>query len=552
MRSDRSGEGQERGAGEPMRRLHPMTLVQRLLVSLPAVLVVVLPLRNPDANAWIYLGFLLLYGLFVIPVMIVQFVRFRYQVTPKEIIIHRGVFTYRHRNIPIERIQNIEIEQSLLPRLLGTAKVKIETAGSADTEGVIEYVSLEEARRIRSTVQAYQRASIEEAYRAGPEAATASGREEVASTDEGVEWTGPGLRQHEGVGRASLPLDPERRTARTSSGGLLFRMDIPRVLLSGVFRFSLLYIVLIFSATEYLGITPEEIASWIAGERLDAFARALEDSPFLVIAATTTMVLLLAWLTGIATNFNKFYGFRLARDGDKLQIRHGLLTVSEGTIPLKKIQSFVFRSNPLMAAFGWCRLELQTVGFDPNERGNQVAAPFAKYEEALDLARAIRPLEDPGEFLSVSKLMIRRTFVRYVVAFAVATGVAAFFWTQALWALAALPGLFVIAVFQYRRHGFRIGDEFLYVRRGVFRRQLWIVPFERFQVFYQTQSLFQRRLGLQSVFVDTAGSGIAGHPEVIDLPADQADHLIAELYRRFQEQLSHRRPAPRPAAEITR
>src|SRR5690606_31809857 len=98
---------------------------------------------------------------------------------------------------------------------------------------------------------------------------------------------------------------------------------IPRVLLSGVFRFSLLYIVLIFSATEYLGITPEEIASWIAGERLDAFARALEDSPFLVIAATTTMVLLLAWLTGIATNFNKFYGFRLARDGDKLQIRHG-------------------------------------------------------------------------------------------------------------------------------------------------------------------------------------------------------------------------------------
>src|SRR5690606_2449610 len=38
------------------RRLHPMTLVQRLLVSIPALVVLLLPVfRAPDANAWLSL-----------------------------------------------------------------------------------------------------------------------------------------------------------------------------------------------------------------------------------------------------------------------------------------------------------------------------------------------------------------------------------------------------------------------------------------------------------------------------------------------------------------
>src|SRR5690606_41938133 len=100
-----------------MQRLHPLTLIHRVILSLPALLLALLPaIRNPDASSWLYIGMLLLYGIFVIPLLVVQYLRFRYQVSEKEIVIHSGVFTYQHRNIPIERLQNIEIEQKQIGR----------------------------------------------------------------------------------------------------------------------------------------------------------------------------------------------------------------------------------------------------------------------------------------------------------------------------------------------------------------------------------------------------------------------------------------------------
>ena len=71
-----------------IRRLHPMTLVQRLLVSVPALAFLLLPvLRRPDADAWISLLTAALYGFFVVPLLLLQYHRFRYAVRPKEITI---------------------------------------------------------------------------------------------------------------------------------------------------------------------------------------------------------------------------------------------------------------------------------------------------------------------------------------------------------------------------------------------------------------------------------------------------------------------------------
>ncbi|MEX0747704.1 MAG: PH domain-containing protein, partial [Rhodothermales bacterium] len=312
-----------------------------------------------------------------------------------------------------------------------------------------------------------------------------------------------------------------------------FQMQLGRVLLSGMFRFSLLYIVVIFSATEYLRLDPEKIARWIAGNRLEALTAAMEASPLLVIAATVLMVAFFSWITGILVNLNRFYGFRLSREGDKLHTRHGLLTLSEATIPLKKVQALTIRTNLLMSTFGWHRLELQTVGFDPDDRGYSTAAPFAEIEEVHRIATSIRDYDLPSTLLSVSPLMVRRTFVRYAATLIVIAGATAFIWTEALWALTLLPLAYILAVQQYRHHGFAEDGENLYVRRGFLRRHLWIIPVERFQVFYMSQTIFQRRLGLRSVYIDTPGAGLLASPTVIDLPAELASELVESLYRRF-------------------
>jgi putative membrane protein len=72
------------------------------------------------------------------------------------------------------------------------------------------------------------------------------------------------------------------------------------------------------------------------------------------------------------------------------------------------------------------------------------------------------------------------------------------------------------------------------VRRGVFRHYIWMIPVEKFHVFYTTASIFQRRLGLKSLFVDTAGAAAFAYPEVVDVRAEPADRGLADLYDQFR------------------
>lgn len=503
-----------------VHRLHPMTLLQRLIVSLPALVFLLLPfLRSPDSNAYISLIATLAYALFALPLIVFQYLRFRYWITEKEVVIRSGVITRQHRNIPIERIQNIEIEQSVLPRLFGTAKVKIETAGSTSAEGVLEYVALEEAHRIREIVRAFQH---QEASTTAPETAP----QETESFDQEPEAPLP-----------SVSASPHHQEAET----ILLEMPLQRVLLSGAFRFSLLYIALAFSALQYFEPDFDVILDWFERGRFAWIGEAVEDSPWLYGVAAVLTAFLLSWLTGILVNLNKYYRFRLWRSGNKLQKRSGLLTLAEGTIPLKRVQTLILRTNLVMRRYGWYSLELQTMGSDVQQNGHQMAVPFAQKEEILSITPSIYAFDLPDAFSPVSRLTIRRHFIRGFVSLLILVLPAAYFWNWAWWFLLATPLLLLYAVAHYRNHGYALTANTFFVRRGVFRPKIWVVPLAKMQVFYASASLFQRRLGLKSLHIDTAGAADSISSEVTDLPNTIANDLIETLYDQFQDQF---RPAP--------
>jgi len=132
------------------QRLHPLTVGIRLLRGIPALLLAVIPLRASLGGATEGLGnigaFLVfipmaLYGMVVLPLIVAAYLRFSYRITTKEIVIRSGIFRRQKRNIPLERIQNVAIVRTLLPRTMGLATVKIMTAGSDTAEGVLEYTN---------------------------------------------------------------------------------------------------------------------------------------------------------------------------------------------------------------------------------------------------------------------------------------------------------------------------------------------------------------------------------------------------------------------------
>ena len=309
---------------DEVQMLHPMTLIQRFLIAVPAVFVLLLPfLRSPQSSDYFSIVTVIIYGVLALPLIFLRYYRFRYRITRKEIIIQSGIITRQHRSIPIERIQNIEIEQSVLPRLFGTAKVKIETAGSSKTEGVLEFVSIERAHQIREIIRSYQQEQ---------ESPPASEAAVLDQTD------------------AAPPLPEQKINAPASENELgepMFAMSLPRVLLTGMLRFSLFYIAIAFSVIQQFNPSPDEIELWLEKGWLHPVAELYQSSPWLFTIAGIITAVSLSWIAGILVSLNRNYNFRIWLKNKKLHKHQGLLTLSQGTIPLKRIQARLLYLEPI-------------------------------------------------------------------------------------------------------------------------------------------------------------------------------------------------------------
>lgn len=473
------------------RRLHPLTLLLRFVTSLPALVFILLPVLvgGADAVTWFNVSIAVLYGILVLPWIVLFYVRFRYWITDRELIVHSGVLTRRRRNIPIERIQNIDIEQGLLSRMFGTAKVAIYTAGSSQAEGVLEFVLLKEAQDIRAVIREKQK---------------------------------------------DLVPDADGTAVTAAARPALFEMSPRQVALAGAFRFSLLYLAAIYSVLQYINPDPTILLENALRGPLKPLQAEIEASPWATGLAAFLTAVLLGWLSGVLLTINKYHGFRLERDGRKLHRRHGLLTRTEGTIPLRRVQTYIVRTNPLMRKFGWFRLELQTIGMDTREAGFHVAVPFGRAEDVVhvmnDVAHPLGTLWNELEWEAVSPLTKRRFLIRWSVLLVVTAGIVAWFWTPALWALATLPALLPLSAARYRNMGWaRTGDVFA-VRRGIFRKHTWLIPVHKLQTISLNATWFQRRLGLESLFVDTAGASEVSPALLVDITRPVGERLMADLY----------------------
>ncbi len=480
------------------QRLHPFTLVYRALRSIPQLLFAFIPIlwsTSGRATAIASLVLTIGFGVFVVPFLAAQYARFRYRVTQREIIIRSGVFSQQVRNIPIDKIQRVEILQPMLARLFKTSRVLLMTAGGAGAEGVLEYVSIEEAHHLRAAIRTSQEQK-QDAVEAAP-----------ALPD------------------ASAALAPAA-TLFTLTPGLLLRQ--------GMMRFSLVYIALAFSFLQMVDIQLVDIVDFFIEQRYTPYADYLPDSPALTALLTFGLAFALSWVAGIITTANAYHGFTLTREGrDKLYTRRGLLSRYERTIPLRKVQAVVFRSNAVMRHYGYTRLSAQTMGLDENARGAAPVVPFAPETETLQLTEHVFGYHAPDALNPVSPLFFRRASVRYLAGLLLLVVAPAWWLPEALWGLLAAPVVVALAWAQYKTHRYHFDGATVVVQHGAFWRKRWAIPLSRAQAFDLSATYFQRRLGLVTLHLDTAGASELGGPLVRDLDSATGEALLHALRAAF-------------------
>ncbi len=487
-----------------MNRLHPISAVALALqhgatgFSFPVLLVGlgsgVLGIDTGPLLALVPIGLVAGVGYGV-----AYYYRFTYEATASTFDVSSGVFSRRSREIPYRRIQNVDVSQGLFPRLVGLTVVSIETAGGGDTEATLQFVSEDEAERLRSEIRrltAGNGASTAEPDQSASDGSTATDAEPTASD-----------RVREDRSRAD------------SAPTLLFELEPRELLLYAVtsFRwgaavFPIAVLVFLGGADSGSGLVPGFV---IDAARPFGGPEAIEGAaigPLLVLAAVTAVQWsVFTYVSSAIYTVANYYEFRLGRAGEDFVYERGLIQRYSGSIPAEKVQSVTITENPLQRLVGYAGLWVETAGYGPDSGdGSQSAVPMANRDRVYRFAENLTGAESP-DFRSPPTLARRRYLGRYSIVAAVIVA-AAFGLAQVStferWYLTAAVFLAVppAAYLKYANLGYFVGSDHLVIRSGFWKRRTTVIPYYRIQTVATRRSVFQRRLGLASLAVDTASS----------------------------------------------
>lgn len=480
----------------PAERLHPLIILTGLGGSLRGM-----------AGGYAAIGYLAATGrlgtalfaggallLFLVISLVLYWRRFEYRVGAHEIRIDSGIVSRTHRSIPFDRVQDVDISQGPLARLLGLAKVKFETGGSAGSEEAsLPAIALARAEALREHVRS---------RRAVHPSAAAAGAETHDETS-------------------------------------LFAMDLKRVLTAGVFNFSLAIFAGLFGATQtfgdVLGFDPFEREFWegiLAGNPAAEYVEAHRNA---AIVAGFGVLLLAGLLTGIVRTLLRDFRFRLERTGTGLRRRRGLFTLTDVTLPLRRVQAALVLTGPVRERFGWRELKFQSLARDEEAKsGDHVVAPLATVEE-------LRPIlgelgwsdaldEQPWEPVSGAYIS---TFAIVLIPLLVLALIGTFLSPLSIFGLIALASAIGTRWLAWRRTRFALTGERLLIRHGWWRRSTVILPLRSIQSIDLTENLLGRRFGIATLTLGVAGgSGFAGH-SIPALPSEKASQIRKALLSRF-------------------
>ncbi len=237
-------------------------------------------------------------------------------------------------------------------------------------------------------------------------------------------------------------------------------------------------------------------------------------------------------------------GFRLWSDPDRLRIKTGLLTEVQVNARRERLQLIEVNRHLLAQKLGLEAIRFETADVEgDNANVNYLAPAVARDSWPRFAADALGNVELSETNLNrVSPLTERRSLVRFTLGGIPLVGAFGALLIAApagnrgpVVALLALVLVFYVAtaVFYSKRRAKRLGwavgaEQFLF-RTGVIAERLILVRKEKLQVLRLHQSFFQRRLGLASVQVGTAGMGLLGVVTLPDLELHTASELMHHL-----------------------
>jgi putative membrane protein len=304
--------------------------------------------------AWV--GFAIGVGIAVVAIVVIAFFswlswRFTfYELTDDEVRYGSGWLIRSRRAARLDRVQAVDINRPLLPRIFGLAEIVIETAGGKDSHFKIQYLTPEQCDEFRAEVlkevenldTELSRELYGQADAAGQAGAT--GQTDPSHPAATANAGAPGLRPAADTRTIFGPIEVGQLAASVIVGPALF--IIPAIIVIAIVA----------------GIFPDFVLEILTG------------------ITVTTLIIVITFAFGLFGVLNQSWDFTLKTSSisRRLSITAGLLSTRAQTIPIDRVHGIKVVQPLWWRHWKWSRAEVSVAGYDVGDSaGHNTLVPVA-------------------------------------------------------------------------------------------------------------------------------------------------------------------------------
>ena len=437
-------------------------------------------------NKWQIIG-LILGGLALLSLIhsILFFRSFRFYFDSNQFILNKGYINRKTLTIPLERIQNVETNQSVLQKMLNVMGLEIDTAGTSKKE--LKILALDGQQAVALARQL---------------------------TDH-IKSHAPNNENQEDEIQ-----EPETEIVRLSN------LDLLKIGLSqNHFKAALLLLAFgnqIFEQAKDLFSDKAEELSTGVGDYLS-------ESQWFLIVIMIFAFLFISFLFSMIRTLVLFYDLRFYRTSNTYRIVSGLLNRKNTLVPFDKIQQLNWETGPLKKLFGIYQLNIRQASSDMNTRARSIELPgcLDKHLGIIreDLFGELSP-DDQTKIPVHPRYFIRNWMIFGWIPAILATPLYIFHWYYIAVGLVWLIAMALISKMKQRKTYFHINNDQIKCSSGSIAHKMKQMTFHKVQSIEIQQSIFLKRRGLTNIKIGNS-SGFILIPFVdINLAKNLQDYLL--------------------------
>ncbi|MDY2628154.1 MAG: PH domain-containing protein [Lachnospiraceae bacterium] len=417
--------------------------------------------------------FLVIFGVLLLIVILRCLWRIRiwsktwFTISDTTVVMERNTLNQKKNTMGIRNISNINLEQNLLERLTGTARLKLNTdsLSTADETDMMIVLEKKDAEKLKQFL--LERMDSEHAVG------------DVSAEQEKCVWE---------TDRTEQPA----RTAAIGHAEYTVSTTLKNQLFHGLLSINLLTVLILVGTFAEIADTVDDV---------------LNEGAFgvLLLQGGVIFLVFLGAFKSILGGFVRYYGFRIERIGKELHIQYGLFTQTEYTIPVRRINALKIRQSTIARVCGYYMAEIVNVGIsDEDTEEKSFLLLYGKRDRIQEQLDGILPEFSEGFRQETERQPLSSWFaglfsmvVTVLFIGAAGAGVYEFFPEFVRWIAAAevlFPALYLLYRFlDYRTCALGMGEHFFVLVDGHFGRTFTVLTYDKIQYAEISQNFLAKK-----------------------------------------------------------